>query len=121
LRSGAESSRSRTRRRTESEGADEDRLDVKDKDGKVASFTLNERTTVLRGKKTVESSDLKLGERVAVQAEEKDGRLFAVRVRVGGGPTAQTYVCSMHAEVTSSEPGRCPKCKMFLETKENEQ
>ena len=25
------------------------------------------------------------------------------------------YFCPMHPEVTSSEPGRCPKCKMFLE------
>jgi Cu(I)/Ag(I) efflux system membrane fusion protein len=24
------------------------------------------------------------------------------------------YVCPMHPEVTSDEPGRCPKCKMFL-------
>jgi predicted Zn-ribbon and HTH transcriptional regulator len=27
---------------------------------------------------------------------------------------AATYVCPMHADVTASEPGRCPKCKMKL-------
>jgi hypothetical protein len=30
-------------------------------------------------------------------------------------PTAATvYACPMHPEVTSSEPGRCPKCGMRL-------
>lgn len=27
---------------------------------------------------------------------------------------AAMYVCPMHADVTSAEPGRCPKCKMKL-------
>src|SRR5215467_14375320 len=27
---------------------------------------------------------------------------------------AQTYVCPMHAEVKSTKPGKCPKCKMDL-------
>ncbi|QNF31268.1 hypothetical protein HUW51_00500 (plasmid) [Adhaeribacter swui] len=26
-----------------------------------------------------------------------------------------TYTCSMHPEVTSNEPGKCPKCGMNLE------
>lgn len=25
------------------------------------------------------------------------------------------YVCPMHADVTSTKPGKCPKCKMTLE------
>lgn len=25
-----------------------------------------------------------------------------------------TYICPMHADVTATEPGRCPKCKMKL-------
>jgi hypothetical protein len=29
-------------------------------------------------------------------------------------PAASRYVCPMHAEVTSSKPGSCPKCKMKL-------
>jgi hypothetical protein len=36
----------------------------------------------------------------------------------GGGDkpeTAPAYVCPMHADVTSAQPGRCPKCGMALE------
>lgn len=34
------------------------------------------------------------------------------------GPAAEaTYVCPMHPEVTSAEPGSCPKCHMTLEPK----
>ena len=32
-----------------------------------------------------------------------------------------TYFCPMHPEVTSHEPGRCPKCNMFLIAKEEEE
>jgi protein SCO1 len=28
---------------------------------------------------------------------------------------AQSYVCPMHADVTSAKPGKCPKCKMDLQ------
>ena len=31
-----------------------------------------------------------------------------------GGPATVLYTCPMHPEVTSSEPGRCPKCGMKL-------
>jgi Cu/Ag efflux protein CusF len=103
------------------EQVEEDRLDVKDTAGKIVSFTLNEKTKVLRGKKAAEVDGLKKGERVAVESEEKDGTLFALSVRAGGGSSTQTYVCPMHPEVTSNEPGRCPKCKMFLEPKAKEQ
>ncbi|WP_459076088.1 efflux RND transporter periplasmic adaptor subunit [Shewanella algae] len=30
------------------------------------------------------------------------------------GTATQEYYCPMHPEVTSHEPGRCPKCNMFL-------
>ena len=30
------------------------------------------------------------------------------------------YVCPMHPEVTSAEPGRCPICEMFLEEQKQE-
>jgi Heavy metal binding domain len=31
-----------------------------------------------------------------------------------------TYTCPMHPEVESSEPGRCPKCGMDLQPKDDE-
>lgn len=103
------------------EQVEKGRLDVKDPEGKAVSFALTDETKVLRGKKAAEIDSLKKGERVAVESEEKDGTLFAVTVRVGGSSIAQVYVCPMHPEVTSSEPGRCPKCKMFLKPKGTEQ
>lgn len=33
----------------------------------------------------------------------------------GPSPTGEVYTCPMHPEVRSDEPGRCPKCGMFLE------
>jgi hypothetical protein len=103
------------------EQVEKDRLDVKDTEGKAVSFALTDETKVVRGKKAAEIDSLKKGERVAVESEEKDGTVFAVTVRVGGGPTVEVYVCPMHPEVTSNEPGRCPKCKMFLKPKGKEQ
>lgn len=103
------------------EQVEKDRLDVKDTDGKAVSFALTAETKVLRGKEPAEIDSLKKGERVAVESEEKDGTLFAVTVRVGGSSIAQVYVCPMHPDVISNEPGRCPKCKMFLEPKKAEQ
>ena len=32
----------------------------------------------------------------------------------GTGVAAATYTCTMHPEVTSSKPGKCPKCGMDL-------
>lgn len=33
-------------------------------------------------------------------------------------PEGMVYTCPMHPEVVSDKPGRCPKCKMFLEPKD---
>lgn len=35
-----------------------------------------------------------------------------------GETPAGAYVCPMHAEVTSDQPGRCPKCGMKLKPRE---
>lgn len=32
-----------------------------------------------------------------------------------GAGVATKYTCPMHAEVVSAQPGRCPKCGMYLE------
>ncbi|TVP09090.1 efflux RND transporter periplasmic adaptor subunit [Shewanella sp. MSW] len=37
------------------------------------------------------------------------------------GTATQEYYCPMHPEVTSHEPGRCPKCNMFLVEEEEEE
>ncbi len=66
-------------------------------------------TKVLRGKAAAKVDGLKKGERVAVESAEKDGTLFAASVKVGGEPTTQAYVCPMHPEVTSKEPGALPE------------
>ena len=33
-------------------------------------------------------------------------------------PSATVYTCSMHPEITSDKPGKCPKCGMKLVPKE---
>jgi hypothetical protein len=38
-----------------------------------------------------------------------------------GSPKAIVYTCPMHAEVTSSQPGQCPKCGMNLVPKKADQ
>ena len=32
----------------------------------------------------------------------------------GPGIAAETYTCTMHPEVITNEPGKCPKCGMAL-------
>lgn len=34
---------------------------------------------------------------------------------------AKVYVCPMHPEVTSDKPGKCPKCGMKLQLKEDKE
>lgn len=38
-----------------------------------------------------------------------------------GHTVAAIYTCPMHPEVTSSKPGKCPKCNMNLELSKKEQ
>lgn len=38
----------------------------------------------------------------------------------GNSSTAQAYSCPMHPEVTSDNPGECPKCGMKMEMKSKE-
>lgn len=35
--------------------------------------------------------------------------------------TAATYTCTMHPEISSDKPGKCPKCGMDLVKKETSQ
>ena len=66
-------------------------LEVKATNGKTSTFTLDDKTKVLRGKVAMKLADLKVGDRVVVTATDmkgKDGKvmLMATEVRVGGAP-----------------------------------
>lgn len=50
-------------------------------------------------------SVMPLGYRGAAQAQKKQN---------SRGKTAKRYACPMHPEVTSTKPGKCPKCGMSL-------
>jgi hypothetical protein len=92
-------------------------LDVKDADGKTVTFVLTEKTALRRGETSISVSDLKVGERVAVEFEESGQATTAVKVRVGAAQQTTLYVCPMHAELVSDKAGKCPKCGMMLEPK----
>lgn len=89
------------------------RLVVKDKDDKALSFVLTAKTVVFRGETASTAGTVKPGERVAVEFEEADGVKTALTLRVGD-PQAMRYSCSMHPEVVTDKPGKCPKCGMNL-------
>jgi hypothetical protein len=70
----------------------ENHLEVKATDGKTSTITLNEKTTIRRGKATAKVEELKPGERVVVTAVEtkgKDGKanLVATEIRLGAANT----------------------------------
>lgn len=90
------------------------RLDVKDKDDKALSFVLTAKTVVFRGEKSSTAGTVKPGERVAVEFEETGDVKTALTLRLGDSPQATRYTCSMHPEVVSDKPGKCPKCGMNL-------
>jgi hypothetical protein len=96
------------------ESVEKVRLAVKDADGKLVTFVLNEKTTYLRGETTVVAGSVKVGERVAVEFEESGTIKTALKVRVGVTEEKAQYSCPMHPEVVSDQPGKCPKCGMNL-------
>lgn len=90
------------------------RLDVKDADGNAISFVLTSKTVVFRGEAASTTASVKPGERVAVKFEEAGGVNTALKLRLGDAQKATRYSCSMHPEVVSDKPGKCPKCGMNL-------
>ena len=91
-----------------------ERLGIKGEDDKELTFILSARTTVLRGEATATTASLKPGERVSVEFEEASGFRTAFKVRLGSPVATTRYSCSMHPEVVSDKPGKCPKCGMNL-------
>jgi hypothetical protein len=92
----------------------EETLDVKGADGEATVFRLTAKTKVLRGETVATMASVKPGERVTVEFEEASGGRTALRVRVVERPLSTHYTCSMHPEVVSDTPGKCPKCGMNL-------
>lgn len=90
------------------------RLDVRDKDDKAFSFVLTAKTVVFRGETPSTAGTVKPGERVAVDFEETGDVKTALTLRLGDSHKATRYTCSMHPEVVSDKPGKCPKCGMNL-------
>ncbi len=70
-------------------------LEVKETDGKTSTFTLDEKTRVLRGSTVVARADIKSGDRVVVTTEEtkdKSGKaaVMVKEVRLGTAADAST-------------------------------
>jgi hypothetical protein len=92
-------------------------LEVKGTDGNAVTFALAEKTAFRRGETSISRSDMKVGERVAVEFEERGQAKTAIKASVAASQPATVYTCPMHPEVTSDKPGKCPKCGMTLELK----
>lgn len=58
-------------------------IDVKDSDGKVVSCQLTSDTKFLREETATTAAGIMVGERVVVDANEKDGKMIAEVVRLG--------------------------------------
>lgn len=61
----------------------ENHLEVKDKDGKTVTVTLNEKTKILRGKQKATKAEIKEGERIVVTYVSKEKTFVAREVRLG--------------------------------------
>jgi hypothetical protein len=68
----------------------DNQLEVKTKDGKTVSITLNEKTAIVRGKQKVDLEALKPGERVVVNIGNGKAPITAREVKLGAAPAAST-------------------------------
>jgi Cu/Ag efflux protein CusF len=67
---------------------DDNHLEVRTKDGKTVTITLNEKTTVLRGKEKADLEALKPGERVVVDVGNGKAPMTAREVKLGAAAAA---------------------------------
>ena len=61
----------------------ENHLEVRTKDGKTVTITMNEKTSVLRGKQKLDREALKAGERVVVDVGNGKAPMTAREVKLG--------------------------------------
>lgn len=67
----------------------DDRLEVRTRDGKTVSITLNEKTSVLRGRAKADVDALKPGERVVVDVGNGKAPLTAREIKLGAAVAAR--------------------------------
>ena len=77
-----------------------------------ASPPLDERFHELRTSPELEAERAQLGRWLA--AEPDKAIAFVAELNLGAGEASEGYVCPMHPEVVSDEPGSCPRCGMKL-------
>ena len=63
-------------------------LTVKATDGKTVTVVLDSKTKITQGKTRVESSVLKVGDRIVADGADQKGTLMATTVQVGTAPPA---------------------------------
>ena len=95
--------------------AEKGQIEVKGMDGKNVTVAVTATTVYKKGKEPATFADVKPGAHVAIEAMKGKAGLEAMEVRIGA--MEAMYTCSMHPEVQQHEPGKCPKCGMFLEKK----
>ena len=66
----------------------ENHLEVKTKDGKTVLITLNEKTSIVRGKQKIDLDALKPGERVVVDIGNGKAPITAREVKLGAAAVA---------------------------------
>jgi hypothetical protein len=64
-------------------------LEVRTKDGKTVTITLNEKTSIVRGKQKADLEALKPGERVVVDVGNGKAPMTARAVKLGAADTAK--------------------------------
>lgn len=63
---------------------------VKTTAGKTVQVTVDAKTTYSRASKPIQRSDIKVGDRVVIHAQEHDKALLGKTVEVGAAPAAKT-------------------------------
>lgn len=76
-----------------------DSITVKTTDGKMVDVALNEKTTYARGTAAVKVDDIKVGDRIVIDATKHDNKFVAAEVKLGAAATtASAHEHDDHAE-----------------------